>query len=84
MCGTVEDGESYLVEWNENEGSVVRNYQLLSKGSSAVVQFNTCLDRFLAAGDEHVIKIWDMDSDELLAVVDADGGLQVGFYTLMS
>ncbi|XP_047966388.1 topless-related protein 4-like [Salvia hispanica] len=76
MCGTVEDGESYLVEWNGNEGSVVRNYQLLSKGSSAVVQFNTCLDRFLAAGDEHVIKIWDMDSDELLAVVDADGGLQ--------
>lgn len=79
LCGTEENGESYLVEWNENEGSIVRNYQSLSKRSSTVVQFNTCLDRFLAAGDEHLIKIWDMDSDEVLAVIDADGGLQVSF-----
>ncbi|XP_042004368.1 topless-related protein 1-like [Salvia splendens] len=76
LCGTEENGESYLVEWDENEGNIVRNYQSLSKRSSTVVQFNTCLDRFLAAGDEHVIKIWDMDSDKLLAVIDADGGLQ--------
>ncbi|KAL1552241.1 hypothetical protein AAHA92_13063 [Salvia divinorum] len=75
-CGTEENGESYLIEWNEVEGSIVRNYQLLSKHSSTVVQFDTCLDRFLAAGDEHVIKIWDMDNDELLAVINADGGLQ--------
>ncbi|KAG6409470.1 hypothetical protein SASPL_127510 [Salvia splendens] len=84
LCGTEENGESYLVEWNENEGSIVRNYQLLSKCSSTVVQFNTCLDRFLAAGDEHLIKIWDMDSDELLAVIDADGGLQASPYICFS
>ncbi|KAG6388102.1 hypothetical protein SASPL_153300 [Salvia splendens] len=84
LCGTEENGESYVVEWNENEGNIVRNYQLLSKRSSAVVQFNTCLNRFLAAGDEHVIKIWDMDCDELLAVIDADGGLQARPYICFS
>lgn len=54
-------------------------YQGLSKCSSDVVQFDTCFNQFLAAGDEHLIKIWDMDCSEILAVIDADGGLLVGF-----
>lgn len=74
-CGTNKNGESYIVEWNESEGYIIRNYHGLSKCSSAFVQFDTCINQFLAAGDEHLIKIWDMDSDEILAVLDADGGL---------
>ncbi|XP_011081521.1 protein TPR3-like isoform X3 [Sesamum indicum] len=74
-CGTNKNGESYIVEWNETEGFIIRNYHGLSKCSSAMVQFDTSSNRFLAAGDEHLIKIWDMDNAEILAVIDADGGL---------
>ncbi|KAH6804772.1 hypothetical protein C2S51_033019 [Perilla frutescens var. frutescens] len=74
-CGTNKNGESYIVEWNEREGHIIRKYHGLSKCSSAIVQFDTCTDHFLAAGDEYLIKIWDMDNDEILAVLDADGGL---------
>lgn len=81
-CGTNKNGESYIVEWNESEGLIIRNYHGLSKHSSAMVQFDTSINRFLAAGDEHLIKIWDMDYAEILAVIDADGGLPVGFLLL--
>lgn len=74
-CGTDKNGESFLVEWNESEGGIKRTYQGLSKNSSAVVQFGTTKDKFLAAADDHVIKIWDMDKVELLTTIDAEGGL---------
>ncbi|KAI3467994.1 hypothetical protein Pfo_024657 [Paulownia fortunei] len=74
-CGTNKNGESYIVEWNESEGLIIRNYHGLSKCSSAMVQFDTSTNRFLAAGDEHLIKIWDMDNAEILAVIGADGDL---------
>lgn len=76
-CGTDKNGESFLVEWNESEGGIKRTYQGLSKNSSAVVQFGTTKDKFLAAADDHVIKIWDMDKVELLTTIDAEGGLPV-------
>lgn len=41
------------------------------------MRFDTAKDRYLAAGDDHVIKIWDMDKVELLTTIDADGGLPV-------
>ncbi|KAL6907548.1 hypothetical protein ACP4OV_002587 [Aristida adscensionis] len=74
-CGTSKDGESHLVEWNESEGAVKRTYQGFRKRSMGVVQFDTTRNRFLAAGDEFLIKIWDMDSINLLTTIDADGGL---------
>lgn len=74
-CGTSKDGESYLVEWNESEGAVKRSYHGLGKRSVGVVQFDTTKNRFLAAGDEFVIKIWDMNDNSLLTTVDAEGGL---------
>ncbi|CAL4921817.1 unnamed protein product [Urochloa decumbens] len=74
-CGTSKDGESHLVEWNESEGAVKRTYQGFRKRSMGVVQFDTTRNRFLAAGDEFVIKIWDMDNTGLLTTIDADGGL---------
>ncbi|XP_051137730.1 protein TOPLESS-like [Andrographis paniculata] len=75
-CGTNKNGESIMVEWNEMEGVVVRKYKGLSKYSSSAVRFATIHNRFLAAGDDHSIKVWDMDNAEVLAVLDAGGGLQ--------
>lgn len=76
-CGTNKTGESYIVEWNDSEGVIIRNYCGLKKSCSDMVHFDTSNNRFLAAGDDHSIKIWDMDNDEVLAVIDADGGLPV-------
>jgi hypothetical protein len=45
-----------------------------------VVQFDTTRNRFLAAGDEFLIKIWDMDNTGLLTTIDADGGLPVSSF----
>ncbi|XVE53578.1 hypothetical protein DITRI_Ditri03aG0014000 [Diplodiscus trichospermus] len=74
-CGTNKNGESFLVEWNESEGGAKRTYLGLCKTSSAIVQFGPIKDKFLAASDEHVIKIWDMDKLEILTTIDAEGGL---------
>ena len=82
-CGTSKDGESHLVEWNESEGAVKRTYQGFRKRSMGVVQFDTTRNRFLAAGDEFVIKIWDMDNTSLLTTIEADGGLPVSLFSFL-
>ncbi|XP_042420802.1 protein TOPLESS-RELATED PROTEIN 2-like isoform X1 [Zingiber officinale] len=74
-CGTSKDGDSHLVEWNETEGTIKRTYSGFRKHSSGVVQFDTTRNRFLAAGDEFMIKFWDMDNSTILTTTDADGGL---------
>ncbi|EEF35191.1 WD-repeat protein, putative [Ricinus communis] len=74
-CGTNKEGESHLVEWNESEGTVKRSYIGLGKRSMGVVQFDTTKNRFLAAGDEFMVKFWDMDNINLLTSIDAEGGL---------
>ncbi|KAL8256799.1 hypothetical protein R6Q59_028840 [Mikania micrantha] len=74
-CGTSKDGESHIVEWNESEGAVKRAYLGFRKRSLGVVQFDTTKNRFLAAGDDFLIKYWDMDNIQLLTSVEADGGL---------
>ncbi|KAL8136857.1 hypothetical protein V2J09_002858 [Rumex salicifolius] len=74
-CGTSKEQESFLVEWNESEGSVKRKYNGLGKRSVGVVQFDTTKNRFLAAGDDFLVKFWDMDSTNPLTTIDADGGL---------
>ncbi|KAE8731682.1 Topless-related protein 4 [Hibiscus syriacus] len=74
-CGTTKEGESHMVEWNENEGTVKRTYQGFYKRSLGVVQFDTARNRFLAAGDDYSIKFWDMENCILLLTVDAEGGL---------
>ncbi|PON89856.1 Topless-related protein [Trema orientale] len=76
-CGTNKYGESFLIEWNESEGCIKRTYQGLHKCPSSVVQFVTIKNQLLAAGDDHVIKFWDMDSSELLGIIDAEGDLPV-------
>ncbi|KAJ0968054.1 hypothetical protein J5N97_024971 [Dioscorea zingiberensis] len=75
-CGTSKEGDSHLVEWNETEGSVKRTYSGFRKRSlGVVVQFDTTRNRFLAAGDEFMVKFWDMDNTNILTTTDADGGL---------
>ncbi|XP_074326432.1 protein TOPLESS-RELATED PROTEIN 2-like isoform X1 [Apium graveolens] len=74
-CGTSKEGESHLVEWNESEGAIKRTYSGFRKRSLGVVQFDTTRNRFLAAGDEFQIKFWDMDNNNILTTIDADGGL---------
>lgn len=66
-----------MVEWNESEGAIKREYSGFRKRSMGVVQFDTTRNRFLAAGDEFQIKFWDMDSTNMLTVTDADDGLPV-------
>lgn len=74
-CGTTKEGESHMVEWNENEGTVKRTYQGFHKRSLGIVQFDTAKNRFLAVGDDYSIKFWDMENCILLMTVDAEGGL---------
>ncbi|XP_065050198.1 protein TOPLESS-RELATED PROTEIN 2-like [Musa acuminata AAA Group] len=74
-CGTSKDGDSHLVEWNETEGAIKRTYSGFRKHSLGVVQFDTTRNRLLAAGDEFMIKFWDMDNTNILTTSDADGGL---------
>ncbi|KAJ0667900.1 putative transcription factor WD40-like family [Helianthus annuus] len=45
-CGTIKDGESHIVEWNESEGAVKRTYLGFRKRSLGVVQFDTTKNRF--------------------------------------
>ncbi|KAJ4850013.1 RNA polymerase II associated Paf1 complex subunit Tpr1 [Turnera subulata] len=74
-CGTTQDGESHMVEWNENEGSIKRTYQGFQKRSLGVIQFDTTKNKFLAVGDDYLIKFWDMDNPNLLTMIDAEGDL---------
>eukprot|EP00850_Spirogloea_muscicola_P001880 SM000007S20840 [mRNA] locus=s7:486412:491929:+ [translate_table: standard] len=74
-CGTSRDGESSLVEWNESEGAIKRRFAGFRKRLQGVVQFDTTRNRFLAAGDEFLVKFWDMDNDNVLLTLDADGNL---------
>lgn len=83
-CGTSKEGESYLVEWNESEGAIKRTYSGFRKRSLGVVQFDTTRNRFLAAGDEFLIKFWDMDNVNLLTTIEADGGLPVSLLLTLS
>lgn len=83
-CGTNPDGVSYLVEWDDSEGATRRMYRGLAENSSDTVHFATSRNKYLAAGDDHVIKFWDMDHDELLMTADAGGGLPVSFLTHVS
>ncbi|KAG6662498.1 topless-related protein 4-like isoform X3 [Carya illinoinensis] len=75
-CGTNKEGESFLVEWNESEGAVRRTYHgLPRRAHTGVVQFDTTKNRWLAAGDENLIKFWDMDRERLLVTTEVEGSL---------
>lgn len=74
-CGTTREGETSMVEWNENEGSIKRTYQGFEKRSLGFVQFDTAKNRYLAAGHDFLVKFWDMNNVAPIATTNADGGL---------
>lgn len=65
------------MEWDESEGSIIKEYIGLAKRAVGIVQFDTSKNRFLVVGDESTIKIWDMDNINILTTIPADGGLSV-------
>ena len=73
-----------MVEWNETEGAIKRTYNGFRKRSLGVVQFDTTRNRFLAAGDEFLVKFWDMDNNNILTTTDCDGGLAVSIFPFFS
>ncbi|KAJ8490434.1 hypothetical protein OPV22_012155 [Ensete ventricosum] len=74
-CGTSKDGETHMVEWNESNGRIKRTYSGLgNRPPLGVVPFDTS-NNLLAAGDESLIKFWNMDRPYILTTTDADGGL---------
>ncbi|PON90085.1 Topless family [Trema orientale] len=76
LCGTSKDGNSYLVEWDHNDGGNVKQiYNGLRKRSASIVQFDTANSRYLAAGDDYHVKFWDMDNKNMLTYTCAAGGL---------
>ena len=81
-CGTSKDGDSFLVEWNESEGTIKRTYAGFRKKSNGVVQFDTTQNHFLAVGEDSQIKFWDMDNVNMLTSTEAEGGLPVGNLTI--
>ncbi|PWZ10158.1 Protein TPR1 [Zea mays] len=77
-CGTSKEGDSYLVQWNENDGSIKRTYSGFRKrsaGVAGVVQFDIAQNHILAAGEDNKIKFWDVDNNNMLICTDAEGGL---------
>uniref|UniRef100_M4D0D2 CTLH domain-containing protein n=1 Tax=Brassica campestris TaxID=3711 RepID=M4D0D2_BRACM len=74
-CGTSKDGDVFLVEWNESEGSIKRTYLGFQKKLAGMVQFDTSKNHFLAVGEDAQIKFWDMDNINVLTSTDAEGGL---------
>ncbi|XP_044499773.1 topless-related protein 3-like isoform X1 [Mangifera indica] len=76
-CGTSKEGDSFLVEWNESEGTIKRTYVGFRKKSAGIVQFDTTQNHFLAVGEDSQIKFWDMDNNNVLTSTDAEGGLAI-------
>ncbi|CAA6654352.1 unnamed protein product [Spirodela intermedia] len=70
-----QDGECFLVEWNESEGSIKRTYSGFRKKSNGVLQFDITQNHFLAVGEDNQIKFWDVDNVNMITSTDADGGL---------
>ncbi|KAG1327125.1 hypothetical protein COCNU_01G010590 [Cocos nucifera] len=74
-CGTGKDLIPHIVEWSESKGTIKQTYHGLCKQAVGGIKFDTIKNQFLAAGDDYMVKFWDVDNANLLTVTDADGGL---------
>lgn len=75
-CGTSREGDSFLVEWDESQGTIKQFYHgLIKKPAGTVVHFDTTLNQFLAIGEDSQIKFWDMNNVNILTSTHAEGGL---------
>ncbi|KAK3437325.1 hypothetical protein EUGRSUZ_C01846 [Eucalyptus grandis] len=73
--GTNIEEESHLVEWDEGMWTIRRWYCGLRRKLGGIGQFDISKNGFLAAGDECMVKFWDMDNNNILTTTDAEGGL---------
>ncbi|KAJ6372704.1 hypothetical protein OIU76_027094 [Salix suchowensis] len=79
LCGTNKEGESHLVEWNESEGAVKRNYNGLAKRSeegglpaSPCIRFNKEGSLLVVSTKDNGIKILaNSDGIRLLRTVES-------------
>lgn len=55
----------------------MRSYVGFNNQCYGVPQFDIANSRFLAAGEEHMIKFWDIGHFDPLTTTDAEGGLPV-------
>ncbi|WOL13546.1 protein TPR3 isoform X1 [Canna indica] len=76
-CGTAKDGTSSIVEWNDVDGTIKRTYEGFSKQAVGVMQFDLIKNKFIAAGDESMVKFWDMNNSNILTTTNAEGGLEI-------
>lgn len=65
------------MEWDDIEGVIKTRYLGLNAPCHSKIYFDTTWNQYLAAGDDHMVKFWDMDDTRLLASTEADGGLPV-------
>ncbi|XP_020103060.1 topless-related protein 1-like isoform X1 [Ananas comosus] len=75
ICGIRDDGLAYLEQWNGRKWNKVCSYVGFNNQCDGVPQFDIANSRFLAAGEEHMIKFWDMGHFDPLTTTDAEGGL---------
>ncbi|KEH37175.1 topless-like protein [Medicago truncatula] len=74
-CETSKDGECFLVEWKETQGTIKRKYSGFRNKSAGIVKIDAAKNRFLAAGVDNQIKFWDFGGINVLTSTDAGGGL---------
>ncbi|KAF7830321.1 topless-related protein 1-like [Senna tora] len=74
-CGNGKEGEPCLAEWDHDEGFIKRVYEGLKAPCFSPIQFDTTKNRVLAAGDDYMIKYWDMDNVKLSTSINVDGSL---------
>mmetsp|Transcript_11414 Transcript_11414/g.32382 ORF Transcript_11414/g.32382 Transcript_11414/m.32382 type:complete len:852 (-) Transcript_11414:806-3361(-) len=75
-CGVgTYNGESTLVEWQEAQGKVSRQYVGYLNPGEKLARFDTAANRFILAGDDSHIKVWDMDEPGSVLRVPLDAEL---------
>jgi len=82
-CETSKDGDCFLVEWNETQGTIKRKYSGFRNKSEGIVKIDIAKNRFLAAGVDNQIKFWDFGGINVLTSTDAGGDLPVSIVLLL-
>ncbi|PWA82915.1 WUS-interacting protein 2 [Artemisia annua] len=59
--GISKEGKSYISEWDGRKGAMKQMYEGVGRLYAGDVRFDTTKNRFLAVGDEFLIKFWDLD-----------------------
>ncbi|GFY92434.1 WUS-interacting protein 2 [Actinidia rufa] len=83
-CGTTKEGESHIVDWNENEGLSSGCIMVLGSGLSVLCNLIQQKVNFWLLVMSLVIKFWDMENTNLLTTTDAEGGLPASPYIRFS